>query len=345
MAVVVAAGRALRARAPAADPHPPAAGGPDAAGRGRFSDRDGDPVSSVVRSLARLLRDRYPCLRPADRRGPGHGLAEPCADHARWGPRPEHPGRRRRLRPAGHRVSDLAHQPVLGLAVSGRHRAAVGGHRGGPGRARASGHPIGTGPGLGPAALDRRALVRHLSVADADHHPHHSRGQPRGAAAAGRVAGDRDPGGLGAVLALRRGADPPRGAGPALPAGSGGAMAAQPGAQAHPDHRRGGGGRLPAGDRQSGRGQRPEPGPLARGRDRGPARGVRRAARPRRPATRRPRPRPPGPPRAAPRPIRPPTIRRLTPTTRRPAAPARPARRRPLAPTPARCSACRTVEA
>src|SRR5436190_922640 len=145
----------------------------------------------------------------ADRRGAGVRLAQPPPGQRRDRHRAGDPRRHRGRRAGRDRRSHLAHQPVFPVLVPRRDGRAIGRHGAGRGRrrlARDQDRPPARRPA---AAVDRRPVLRHLPVAFPDHradHPGRRPGQP----------GPRDgPARRGhrrrrAVLAVCRGACPPR---------------------------------------------------------------------------------------------------------------------------------------
>ena len=165
---------------------------------------DGHPVRGVHGPLQRLLLHLHPGLRPAARRGPGPQLG-PVAVPGPGRPRRRHgPERHRCARPGHHRL--VLHPGERLRPVHLPRRLPAAGHRvrGGHRRPRPPHRGPQHGVGLGPAAVDRPAVVLHLPVALADLHGH-----PAGAGPAlHRLARVRAPHGTdlrrgGGVLPLR----------------------------------------------------------------------------------------------------------------------------------------------
>ena len=175
------------------------------------------PGSTPRASTTAPTRARFELLA---RRGAGDGLAEPPADARR-----SRPGRARLIDGAGAvgllviALHVLAHQPVLarsstdgGFVLLSIATVLV------VAAARPPGQPARPDPARLPAAaLDRRALLRHLPLALPDHRPHLARAArtaPTCCAALLQVAATF---GIAALSwQLRRGPDPPRRPGPAL---------------------------------------------------------------------------------------------------------------------------------
>ena len=115
----------------------------------------------------------------------------------------------RRVRRAGRdRRADLAHRPVLSVPLPRRDNRAVGGHDSGRRRRGDPRHPDRPGPGLGPAALGGRPLLRDLPVALSRHRADHRGLRHRGPHPR-RRPDRRHRRARRPVLALHRGAHPP----------------------------------------------------------------------------------------------------------------------------------------
>ncbi len=190
-----------------------------------------------------LLRNGHARIRAAVRRCAGDDVAKPRARDEGRSPCRRRPRSRGDGRPGGDRAARVAHESVLAVALPRRDGRPVARHGAGGRGAGASDHAAGARARLGTAALDRGALLRHLPVARPGDRPDHAGPRSRGPAAAGNPAGggDRRPG--GALVALRRAADPPRGAAPSLAAGTGRrvASAGPPEGSARRGHRGGAG--------------------------------------------------------------------------------------------------------
>ena len=195
----------------------PPAGRRDPAPGRRLGDRDGDPLPPQPRPLAGLLRDRHAGLRAAGRRGPGDGLAQPPADAADPGAAPG----------ACSTASASSGLLVIALMIWRTNEYSPFLYRGGFALLSvatalviaALAHPacrLGLAARLAPAALDRRALLRHLPLALPDHRPDDAGRRPRRRPAARRPPGRGDHRRRGALLAVHRGADSPRRPRPAL---------------------------------------------------------------------------------------------------------------------------------
>ena len=144
------------------------------------------------------------------------------------GRRAQHARRRRRRRPAGDRADDLAHRPVLAVPLPRRLRAALAGDGAGwsprwPTRPAASAGSLGCAPLRWIGVRSYGIYLWHCPIivlttpAGAARPPNLLRAALQVAA----IFGDRR-----ALLELRRGADPPRRAGPAVGAGAHGPLAA-----------------------------------------------------------------------------------------------------------------------
>ena len=210
LALPAAARSALHPRARAPVQHPPAPGDGHLPGGDRVRNRDGAPVPAVVRRVAHLRRHRHEGFRAAVRRRPRDGLAQPRTHAARDADRGRDPRRARSGRPDHDRRPRLAYDPVLGVRLPGWDRAPVACHGAGGRRLRASGDQGGPRARAEPAALDRRALVRHLPLAPADHRPHDPGARPRPRSDPRHGSGGGDVRRGRALVALRRGARAPR---------------------------------------------------------------------------------------------------------------------------------------
>ena len=202
-----------RSRAPHGLWDPPAPGPGDAGGGADLGRADGGPVPLGSRPVPGLLRDGHPRAGAADRRGAGDGLAEP--DAARGDPRGSATAARRwrRPRPARDRADVLALRRVLAVPLPRRVPAALDRDRA---RRRGDGAPGGTaraGPwDASPCAGSASAPTASTSGTSrsSSSPPPPARTPPDLLRALLQLAAtfvDRR-----ALVEVRRGPDPPRGA-------------------------------------------------------------------------------------------------------------------------------------
>ena len=175
---------------------------------------DGPAVPPRRRPHARVRGHRHPRVRAADRRCAGDGLAHPdvAVGPAPVGPQPRGPGRRRDDRGDRDPAAGVADELAELVPVPHRDDPAVARHRRGDGRGRQPVEHARRGAGLPPDAVDRRPLVRDLPLALADHRPV-GLAAHRSELASGDPPVGRHVHRGGAVVAVRRGADPPGGVG------------------------------------------------------------------------------------------------------------------------------------